>query len=555
MGRTRTRIVATTIAVGIISNSLLPSPPPAATTAQALSWTALPSPLVGRARAGTGTGAGGRSTGRVRLFPAPTAVTMLRAAAAAAAAARDGASDITSTSTSDPTGSSSSGASRSGGGGGAPTMMMATAGSGDSPAAKRLRSLAGGARQQPPQQPQRQPALEQQPQKEGDGDADADADVHVEAEALEAPCDLVPTDASSTTGESDDADADGKGEEEEEQQHSDDSDTGTTSSSTSTCSRSLRPPLRFVFRGWSVWLDFVPPPPPTPITTPTPTGAPNTTSQSSPSGKCRGIEEAIQYAAQRENVQPIPSPHVTVLYGMDYHLGDAGDADAVRERFRSLVLALGRVTAASASAAASGGGGRNNIDDSIMNSGDDDNAAIPPPSWPPLTPKGVLVDTEYDGINGGTMDMAWMEISLATSPLHERYVDAVYNHFYGIGVPNQGHGRMNSGGGGSSERVHTDHPPCNRPRPWVPHLSLCYDNPQGSQFGLEGVMDVITKYPAVMGRAATSSGSSSSRGDDDDDGRSNGDGNGNGQLIPTGISLWNTEGTMAQWECLERIVF
>jgi hypothetical protein len=146
--------------------------------------------------------------------------------------------------------------------------------------------------------------------------------------------------------------------------------------------------------------------------------------------------------------------------------------------------------------------------------------------WPTLLPKGVLVDTEYDGINGGTMDMTWMEISLSTSAEHERYVDAVHAHF--------------CGSGGSSERCHTAPPVCQRPRPWVPHLSLCYDNPEDSNFDLDGGMDVVARYPSLLGGGG-------GKGDDED-----GDGGG---LIPSGLSLWNTEGQMNQWVCLERIEF
>lgn len=283
---------------------------------------------------------------------------------------------------------------------------------------------------------------------------------------------LVTTDASSLEGETDAVESVDVFPEEE-------STSTNTTSTTAPSEEQLRTPLRFTFKGWSIWLDL----------------------QQSPT---RDIDAAISYAASRENVHPIPAPHVTVLYGMN-HL----DEDNIRRRFRELNATIASI----GTSIGNGQSGDDTAGNTISKAGG---------RWPTLLPKGVLVDTEYDGVNGGTMDMSWMEISLSTSDEHERYVDAVYTHFYGSG--------------GSSERCHTAPPVCQRPRPWVPHLSLCYDNPEDSKFDLDGVMDVVARYPSLLGGGQ--------KGDESGDG-----------LIPSGLSLWNTEGQMDQWVCLERIEF
>lgn len=203
--------------------------------------------------------------------------------------------------------------------------------------------------------------------------------------------------------------------------------------------RTLRPPLRFSFSGYSVWLDL------------------------DQAEEGNDLDAAMVYAAESQGVHPIPAPHVTVIYGMD-HL----DAETVRERFRSLGQAVEEA------------GG-----------------------WPRVIPNGMIVDKEYAGINGGEMTMAWMEISLKNTPEHERLVDAVHSRLYGPSAPRKG--------------------------PWIPHLSLCYDNPEGSSFNLAGALNIVEKFPTLVGY-------------------------GQGRK-PKGLSLWRTEGTMDQWKHVDTINF
>lgn len=279
----------------------------------------------------------------------------------------------------------------------------------------------------------------------------------------------------------------------------DDDDGGTTSclsdidvdvEATNTKPALLRPPLRFVFKGWSVWLDVEEPP--TGNNSASTTNANTTTTTTGP------FTEALAYAADRHGVRPIPAPHITVIYGID-HI----DEDMVLRRFRSLGESLTQLML-----------GRN---DTAM--------------WPPLTPKGVLSDIEIDGVNGGTMTMAWSEISLQTSDLQESLVEHVWD------VIMCGMGNVDDG-------TAVDNVCPVRPAPWVPHLSLCYDNPEETPLNVIDALDVVAKHPFLLGR------DEGQQGHDEEGGGSLGK-----QLHLTGLSLWNTEGTMDEWRCLERIAF
>ena len=258
--------------------------------------------------------------------------------------------------------------------------------------------------------------------------------------------------------------------------------TTTTITATDTKSALLRPPLRFVFKGWSVWLDVEEPP------------CDHDNSTTGP------FTEALAYAASRHSVHPIPAPHVTVIYGID-HL----DEDMVLRRFRSLGDSLTQLMAA-----------RN---DTAM--------------WPPLTSKGVLSDIELDGVNGGTMTMAWSEISLQTSELQESLVEHVWDV-------------MMCGMGNEEDGAAEDNVCPVRPAPWVPHLSLCYDNPEETPLNLIDALDVVAKHPFLLGR---------DEGQQEQDEVTEGGGSSGKQLRLTGLSLWNTEGTMEDWCCLDRIAF
>lgn len=94
-------------------------------------------------------------------------------------------------------------------------------------------------------------------------------------------------------------------------------------------------------------------------------------------------------------------------------------------------------------------------------------------------------------------DMAWTEITFAKAPEYERMVDNVYQMFY----KNQG-------------SMHK----------WSPHLSLAYDNPEDTRLSSAVVPDMISRFPTLTKDRKIEA-----------------------------ISLWDTNGPMSDWRCLDRI--
>lgn len=114
---------------------------------------------------------------------------------------------------------------------------------------------------------------------------------------------------------------------------------------------------------------------------------------------------------------------------------------------------------------------------------------------------GVLVDKVFDGVDGEDMDIAWSELTLKTNEHHEKLVDTVYSIFY------KGDKRTS--------------------RPWKPHLSLAYDNPtEDTPITIDSTMDLLQMFPSLIQQRERKIHS---------------------------ISLWDTNGTIQEWKCLERI--
>lgn len=121
--------------------------------------------------------------------------------------------------------------------------------------------------------------------------------------------------------------------------------------------------------------------------------------------------------------------------------------------------------------------------------------------------------------------MAWAEVTFATSSEHEALIDALYNLFY---KP-------------SNKDTKTKMQPSSpRTLPWAPHLSLCYDNPEGFPHNIsrKSITNFINEQAPTLGGAI------------DDVGETV-----NFSREVCGISLWSTKGTMSQWKCLDRIDF
>ena len=125
-----------------------------------------------------------------------------------------------------------------------------------------------------------------------------------------------------------------------------------------------------------------------------------------------------------------------------------------------------------------------------------------------------------------TQDMAWAEVSLATSPEHETLIDALHAIFshYSSAISEK-HASSST----SEEEKKEEYVP--RSRPWVPHLSICYDNPEGlgpnlCRLSIEEFMK--EECPALLESDSFI-------------------------RAVTGISLWRTIGTIDKWHCLDRL--
>ena len=78
--------------------------------------------------------------------------------------------------------------------------------------------------------------------------------------------------------------------------------------------------------------------------------------------------------------------------------------------------------------------------------------------------------------------MAWAEVSLATSLEHEEHIDALHKLFYD---------RPSSEDSPSTEEY------VPRSSPWVPHLSLLYDNPGKSDLVLFYHVNACVQYEVL----------------------------------------------------------
>lgn len=188
-----------------------------------------------------------------------------------------------------------------------------------------------------------------------------------------------------------------------------------------------REPLRFHFKGYSIWLEV--------------------------KEVDNDLTDTINQVSKELGVVPIPSSHLTVVYGMD-HLTDY----EILQRFDKM---------------------KENIS-----------------SWPNLRPRGIVTDIELEGVKGGLMDMAWTEISYATSPEHENLVSFVHEIF---GLTRK-----------SSEN-------------WLPHVSLAYDNPENSALSLAYTANIIAQKPSLFQERNVKA-----------------------------ISLWSTEGKIQDWKLISR---
>jgi len=175
------------------------------------------------------------------------------------------------------------------------------------------------------------------------------------------------------------------------------------------------------------------------------------------------LSKAIHSLAVTHNVEKIPQSHMTAIYGMN-HLSKH-DAIAKLRQIPSLF----------------------------------------PRGWPKFgKPVGVVQDLAVAGRPGQVCSIAWAELTLASNSHHEEALDKIYALFY------------------PEEDMRPE-----RTRPWKPHNSVAYDNPETSALSLEEVIKCVARFPTLLAK----------------------------ERRVQAISLWDTNGTMGEWQCLDRVRF
>eukprot|EP00578_Thalassiosira_sp_NH16_P010039 CAMPEP_0181120396 /NCGR_PEP_ID=MMETSP1071-20121207/24134_1 /TAXON_ID=35127 /ORGANISM="Thalassiosira sp., Strain NH16" /LENGTH=338 /DNA_ID=CAMNT_0023205049 /DNA_START=393 /DNA_END=1409 /DNA_ORIENTATION=+ len=184
------------------------------------------------------------------------------------------------------------------------------------------------------------------------------------------------------------------------------------------------------------------------------------------------LTRAVEDFSSRHSSPFIPKPHTTAIYGME-HLTEA-EASA---RLRRVAQTVG--------------------------------------PWPSFArPTGVTCDLAVCGRPGQVCSIAWSELTLASDPLHEAAMDTLYRLFY-----DDDDGDSSDTSGEASLPV--------RDRPWKPHNSVAYDNPETNALSLLDTITYMGKNPTLLGR---------------------------GRRVEA-ISLWNTEGKMEDWRFIDRVRF
>eukprot|EP00573_Skeletonema_grethae_P006943 CAMPEP_0201710940 /NCGR_PEP_ID=MMETSP0578-20130828/58888_1 /ASSEMBLY_ACC=CAM_ASM_000663 /TAXON_ID=267565 /ORGANISM="Skeletonema grethea, Strain CCMP 1804" /LENGTH=381 /DNA_ID=CAMNT_0048199983 /DNA_START=91 /DNA_END=1236 /DNA_ORIENTATION=+ len=283
-----------------------------------------------------------------------------------------------------------------------------------------------------------------------------------------------------------------------------------------TSSRDRQPALRYVFSGYSIWLELE--------------------QQETDKNGIGDLEFAVKEAADEFCLGgAIPAPHVTALYGITTIATDQEATDIFR---KDVVTAI------------------------TNRAEKQQHESAVKKLWPDLVATGILVGAEFDGVNGGEMDMAWAEVSFATSSEHESLISELYDIFYrrdatrldAVNTSMAEHEsliselydifyrrdatRLDAVNTSMVDEKKEELPP--RSQPWVPHLSICYDNPEGfgSVLTRQLFEDFLRNKCPALAAAAESSDTTAKF-----------------ARAVSGISLWKTAGTMADWKCLDRFQF
>jgi len=123
-------------------------------------------------------------------------------------------------------------------------------------------------------------------------------------------------------------------------------------------------------------------------------------------------------------------------------------------------------------------------------------------SWPTFDPPtGVVADIAEEGQPGQVCSIAWCELTLSTNEEHEKAMDALTSVFFDDEYRRNGN--------------------------WKPHNSIAYDNPEEATFSLRHLIKYVAEHPSLVMH----------------------------ERRVEAISLWDTNGRMEDWRCLDRVYF
>jgi len=209
------------------------------------------------------------------------------------------------------------------------------------------------------------------------------------------------------------------------------------------------------------------------------------------------LTKAVEDFSSKHSSPWIPQPHTTAIYGME-HLSH-------EEASRRL----------------------HKVKDVLVNG-----------VWPAFAkPTGVTSDIAVCGRPGQVCSIAWSELTLASNDEHEVALDALYSLFYDEDETSLDSFSLKDDDDSSSSSRGEEGAPSSHPqravekptrsRPWTPHNSIAYDNPETNALSLLDTITYMSIHPTLLGC----------------------------ERRVKAISLWNTVGKMEEWKCIDRVKF
>ena len=211
------------------------------------------------------------------------------------------------------------------------------------------------------------------------------------------------------------------------------------------------------------------------------------------------LTKAVEDFSSKHSSPWIPQPHTTAIYGME-HLSHV---EATRRLHK--------------------------VKDVLKNG-----------VWPAFAkPTGVTSDIAVCGRPGQVCSIAWSELTLASNDEHEVALDALYSLFYDEDEESldisldtdddssSSYDAVDEEGKPSLSRPQRAVEMPARSRPWTPHNSIAYDNPETNALSLLDTITYMSIHPTLLGC----------------------------ERRVKAISLWNTVGKMEEWKCIDRVKF